>query len=798
MENNTNTFFAEGNESIDIRSEIGKYVRHWKWFALSVIICVGVAVFYAKTQVNIFETHTSVLVKEDDGASSELQAFQDLSSLGFGSKNNAIDEIEMLKSRTLAESYVRKLGLNVAFFQQRGLKNIEVFKDNPISYQILSDEEAFYQLDTILDIKVLGEDKYEYLVEGLKEEKSANFGDKIKIGIHEFILKNKANSFKESDNNEFRMVLHDLPSTIESYQKKIEIKSIDDSNMITLDMKYPVREKAVLVLNTMIDLYNQMSVEDKNQVGEKTEIFIEERLQGIKKELDYVDRKEELYKKDKNITDIEEQGKLFIEKKSLNEQAIFQKTTQLSVVEFMIENIEKQGVSLDLLPSSIGAEDNVQLGLSVANYNSIIFERNRLLSSSSILNTDVITLNTELFKLRENIKNTLINSKQQLNIALNSLNNKEREYEGEISLMPEQVREYRVILRRQEIIAQLYSYLLEKKEENKISLAVTVPNAKVIDRAYSDRKPVGPRKMIIAMVGLILGIVIPFGVVYVNDLLDNKFHSKEELEKKTIVPVIGDIPFDKSQEKVVVNQASRSSSAEAFRLLRTNLDFMLSNVDTQTDGAKMIFVTSTVSGEGKTFVSVNTACSLALTGKKVLLVGMDLRAPKITQYLGVPNKAGVTNYLIGKEHDLSSLVFTIDNHQNLDILSSGIVPPNPAELLLNDRLGEMFSKLKLQYDYIVVDTAPVNLVTDTLMISKFSDMFIYVTRANYLEKRLLEIPQKLYENKRLPNMAILVNGLDEKRAYGYGGYGGYGNYGGYGYGDNQNSKNNFFKKIFKR
>ena len=792
MEKNIQNDFINENDSIDIRSEIEKYLIHWKWFLLSTVICLGIAVFYAKSKVNIFQTNATILVKEEGGAASELSAFQDLSALGLGGKNNVTDEIEIIKSRTLAQAYVRELDLNVSLYQQQGLKKVEKFKNLPIKYQVLSNKAAFYQLDTIVEITIINKEQFKYQIEGTDEENTARFGQKLKIGNYEFLLTPNFEKFNEEVNNSYELVFKSLDETIENFKSKVSVSEVDNANIINIGIQYPVKEKAELILNTLIDLYNQMSIEDKNQVGKKTDAFIEERLEGIKKELDQVDRLEEVYKKDKQITDIQEQGKLFVTEKSLNEQVLFQKSTQLSVVEFMIENIKKQKEDFDLLPSSIGVEDNLQLSASVANFNQLLLERNRLLRTSSSANPVVQNLNIELSNLRENIKFSLINSKQQLKIAINSLKQKENQYDGKISSMPEQVREYRAILRRQEIIAQLYSYLLQKKEENKISLAVTVSNAKIIDRAYSNKKTVAPNKKMIAIVGLIIGLVIPFMIIYVRELLDTKFHSRAELEKQVSVPILGDIPFDKSDEKVIIKQGSRTSTAEAFRLLRTNLDFILSGV---TQKSKVIFVTSTVSGEGKTFVAVNTASSLALTGKKVLLVGLDLRAPKITQYLGLPNRSGVSNYLIGQVEKITDVVFPLQEVDNLHILSSGVVPPNPAELLLNTRLQTMFEELKEVYDYIVVDTAPVNLVTDTLMISKYADMFVYVARANYLDKRLLEVPQKLYQEKRLPNISILINAMSYERSYGYGGY--Y-TYGGYGYGEEGIVKQNFFKKLFKR
>ncbi|MGY5354875.1 GumC family protein [Wenyingzhuangia sp. IMCC45467] len=790
MENNNNLYTKE-NDTINIRAEIEKYLIHWKWFLVSIIICLSIAVLYAKSKVNIHETKAAILIKQDGGASSDLKVFQDLTSLGMGAESNVFDEIEILKSRTLGVAMVKKLNLNFEVYQEQGLKEVEVFQTIPFKHQVLSNQNEFYTLDTIVDIEVINQYSFKYQVEESDEWLESNFGQKLKLGEYEFLLVPTNNVYSVDKNNFYKITFSNIDTSIEKYKKSLIITSVNEgSNIISLTLNHPIKSKAQLVLNTLVNLYSQMSIDDKNEVGLKTAEFIDARLTSVKTELEEVDRLEERYKKNQQITDLEFQSQVFVDGKSENEKSLFSKETELRVVDFMIKNIESQNDNFELLPANIGHNSSMQLSESVINYNKVLLERNRLLRDSSLSNPVVISLNSELVNLRENIKSSLKNTREQLEISLRSLKNKEIEYTNKITSIPQQVKEYRSILRRQEIIAQLYSYLLQKKEENEISIAVTVSNAKVIDNAYSSKGAIAPRKPIIALIGLFIGVIFPFLVIYIRELLDTKFHSRSELEKYVSIPILGDIPFDKSEEKVIIKQGSRTSSAEAFRLLRTNLDFILSGV---TEKSKVIFVTSTISGEGKTFVSVNTASSIALTGKKVLLVGMDLRAPKITQYLGLPNRSGVSNYLIGQEDKISDLVFPLPGYENLEILSSGIVPPNPAELLLNKRLNKMFEELKEQYDYIIVDTAPVNLVTDTLMMSKHADMFVYVARANYIDKRMLELSEKLYREKRLPNMAMLINGMDHERVYGYGVYG----YGGYGYPDEEENKN-FFQRLFKR
>ena len=372
-----------------------------------------------------------------------------------------------------------------------------------------------------------------------------------------------------------------------------------------------------------------------------------------------------------------------------------------------------------------------------------------------------------------------------LEIKRNNLNNQDNMLAGKKRAVPTLERQFRVIDRQQRVKEELYLYLLQKREETALSLAATENNAKVIDAARASVTPVSPKKMMILLIAVIIGLLIPFVVIYLNDLLNTKIKTRLELDKRLQIPFLGDIPRSESHEEMM-NTNSRSSSAEAIRIVRTNLEFMLSKV--APGRAKTVFVTSTIPGEGKTFVSVNVAGTIALSGKKVLLVGLDVRNPKLAEYLPI-NPKGVTNYLSGKENNLKDLITPLKNYKNFDVLSSGIIPPNPVELLMDDRITKMFDELKSLYDYIIVDTAPVSLVTDTILVANNADAFIYVVRANYLDRRMLRVPEMFYNEKKLPNMSMVLNDTKlTNKGYGYG-YG-------YGYGNEQETKKPWYKSLF--
>lgn len=433
----------------------------------------------------------------------------------------------------------------------------------------------------------------------------------------------------------------------------------------------------------------------------------------------------------------------------------------------------------ELIPSNLGLKDEMT-SQSTLNYNKLLLEKNRILAGSSVKNPTVINLESQISTLRESINQSLINLKSSLVVALNNAKLQENRLILKRSLAPKQEREFQDIKRKQQIIETLYLYLLQKREENAITLAVTAPNAKIIDRADGSEIPVSPKKIIIFLIALILGFVITFIIIYLKFFLDNKIHTRDDVEKMVRAPILGDIPKTKSEKKIIISDQDGSNVAESFRLLRTNVNFMLPGFK---EASKTIFITSTVGGEGKTFIAINLASALALSNKKVLLIGADIRKPKITKYLNIQSgSTGLTHYLSDNGLSLSDIIVHFEE-MNFDILQSGIIPPNPSELLMNGRFDEVLEYGKQNYDYVIVDTSPVNIVTDTLLLSHNADLFIYVIRANYLDKRLLKIPQMMYENKRLPNMAILINDTDyEKKVYGYGyGYG-------YGYSEKESKK----------
>jgi capsular exopolysaccharide synthesis family protein len=586
---------------------------------------------------------------------------------------------------------------------------------------------------------------------------------------------------QDLQNKSIRIVVNPLESVVASFQNRLKVEPVSKtSSVVALSIADPVIKKAEDFLNNLTEIYNLDAAADKNFISENTSIFIANRLKLITQELDGVEQDVQSFKKSNKLTDIESETKLFIEGSNEYDKKGIETEIQLNMVSSMMSFL-KQSTNSDLLPTNIISGDASAAGM-INSYNQLVLDRNRILKSATEVNPSVVKMNQEISSLKNNVQGSLQRMQSNLSIQKRNLNSEENILNAKIGKIPVQERQFRVIARQQKVKEELYLYLLQKREETAISMAATEPNARVIDDAKGNKLPISPKKNIVYLAGLLMGLLIPFGIIYTDDLLDTKIKSRLDLEGKTMIPFIGDLPTSDTPS-VIMKAESRTSSAEALRIIRTNLEFMLSKVP---EGmAKTIFLTSTFPKEGKTFVSANLAATFALSGKKVLLIGMDIRNPRLDEYLNIPER-GFTNYLSSKDLKLEDLIVKYEGYEDFHVLPAGVIPPNPAELLMSKKVDEVFQILKTQYDYIIVDTAPVSLVTDTLLIAKHADTFIYVARANFLEKRMLSIANSLYKEQKLPNMCLLLNDTDSTKGYGYG----------YGYG-NETVKEPWFKKIFK-
>ncbi|MBE8727044.1 GumC family protein [Flavobacterium hungaricum] len=783
-------FIEDENEGLDFREQLRKYAIHWKWFLLTISIGLAGAFLHLRYTPSVYQASTSILVKDEKkgGMLSELSAFSDL---GFGGNisNNVDNEIEILKSRTLIESTIQKLNLNVSLFVNETVVKSDVYKKAPIKIVFLNKSKLFYESKMTLKCHFLNENVFS--LESIKDDetnsvllgkKEFKYGEKIETEIGAFIIE-KTSFFENKHTDEYEFVdieITPLDDVTDKFRKNLKVEPVSKtSSIVNISISDPVAQKATDFLDTMIQIYNKDADEDRNIVSENTSNFIANRLVLISQELDGVEQNVESFKKNNQLTDIESEAKLFIDGSNEFNKKSVDAEIQLNVISSLLGFIAKSSTT-DLLPTNI-ISDKGEASALMTSYNQLVLDRNRILKSATTENPTVVKLEHDISSLKSNIAESLKRMQSNLQIQARDLRGQESVLKSKIGKIPLQERQFRVIARQQKVKEELYLYLLKKREETAISLAATEPNARVIDFAKEEKNPISPKKKIIYLAGILLGLLVPFGIIYVDDLLDTKIKSKLDLEGKTQIPYVGDIPSSDDVESLIKFD-DRSSSAEAFRIVRTNLEFMVNKDDEKT--AKTIFVTSSFASEGKTFVSANLAATFAMSGKRVLLIGTDIRNPKFDRFVDFPNK-GLTNYLTSNDKDIQGYIVKHRDYENFYILPPGVVPPNPAELLMNPKVEQLFENLKKEYDYIIADTAPACLVTDTIVIAKNADVFAYVMRANKLEKRMLSVVNSFYKEKKLPNMCIILNDTDSTKAYAYG----------YGYGIREEKKP-WFRRFF--
>lgn len=790
MENNR--LDRDYENEFPLKSFLEKYLIHWHWFIACVFVSLILAFLYLRYTVPQYQATTRILVKDEMKGKilSEMSAFDDL-GLSTGLKSNVDNEIEILKSRTLVQRVVKKLNLNTSFLVEGKVIDREIYEKTPIEVYFVDKTNQFYENKikikfsqltphTFLLVNEASEDAPKAI---LSNKKVFKYMEVIPTPYGRLIIKKIQSKDNNIDNfQSIHIVILPLKDVVKSFMSRLKVLIINDkSSIVAISITDPTIKKAEVFLDNLIQIYNEDVAEDKNFISENTSKFIANRLRLITEELEGVEHNVERFKKSNELTDISSEAKLYIEGSNEYDKKGVEAEIQLNVVSSMLDFMKKSSNS-DLLPSNIISSLGDASGL-IGSYNQLVLDRNRILKSATTENPSVVKLDQQIASLKSTVVESLLRLQSNLNIQKRDLNRNEGFLDTKIGKIPVQERQFKVIARQQQVMEALYLYLLQKREETAISLSAAEPKISVIDAADTDNTPVFPNKNMIYFAGLLLGLLVPFGIIYTDDLLDTKIKSRLDIEGKTNMPFIGDVPTSNFPSEIIKSE-SKTSSAEALRIIRTNLEFMLTKVSR--GNAKTIFVTSTFPNEGKTFVSVNLAATFALSGKKVLLIGMDFRNPRLNEYMTLP-KRGVTNYLSSNDLVLNDLIVKYDGYKDFYILSSGVIPPNPAELLMSEKVDLLFETLKSQYDYIIVDNSPVSIVTDTLLIAKNADCFIYVARANFLDKRLLAIPNKLHNEQKLPNMCLLLNDTDSRKGYGYG----------YGYGKEMERKV-WYKRLHKK
>ena len=753
---------TQAKNSSSLREQVDKYLIKWKWFLLSLIVFIALAFVYLRYATDTYKIAATIKIA-DSKEQNALKEINQVNDYGlFKQDHNSVeDEMQVIGSRSMIHSVVEKLGLNVQCYIQGSIKELEIYKNPPLTINFLENDSIIKNIDTTFTLDIVSSSEYRLK----NRDQRFNFGDNLIMPFGELILTPNFTQEELKVGKSITVKISPIHKVASYYNKKIKILTAGPkSSIIRLELDEPVKEKGQDILNGLIQEYNNIVINNKNKVVKATSDFINNRLAIVARELAEVNQASEIQQQNNRLTDLSSQSSIFLETERDIENQQVSTSTELQMIGYMSDYLAENNANDDVIPSNISFQDNAISGL-IQRHNDLVMQRNRTLENSSESHPVVVRLDNQITKLKQSINASLGNLESSNRIKLDALNEEERRISSQIFSAPRKERQFRDLKRQQDIKESVFIYLLQKREESAVSYGVSSPNAIIVDDAFSSALPIWPKKEIIFLGALVLGFIIPLSVIYVQDMLDTKIRNKAGLMKELAVPFIGDVPKSNSKQ-VFIKKMDYSPKAEAFRLIRTNIDFMLTGA-IKSKG-KTIFVTSTTSKEGKSHTSLNLARSLSFSNKKVLIIEGDIRVPKLNKYIGVENKSGLglTNYIIDNKINFADVINKIDT--NLDMISSGTIPPNPAELLMDEKMETLFNAVKNKYDYIIVDTAAVGLVTDTLLISRFADMVIYVVRANYLDKRQLHVAQSMYDEKRLPNMVMLLNGVIQKKGYGYG------------------------------
>tara|TARA_R110002050_G_scaffold69630_2_gene150675 strand:- start:2811 stop:5186 length:2376 start_codon:yes stop_codon:yes gene_type:complete len=767
----------------DLRQLISKYTKHWFWFVLAIAMAITGAYLYLKYATPKYLTKAQIQIIEEKGSGSELNVFKDLDLLS-GSENKVEDEIQILNSRSNFIQVVQELEINKKIMLLGDIRDSELYENPPIYVNFVTPDSIIYDKHFTFFILLSEGSTFGYAEDMEEAKKVYTYGKSINSPLGKIVITPNLEYLARYKGEMLQVIIDPVEKVVEEYKQKISIIPADKvSSIVNISINDPIQQKGIDVINALIRTYNKNGIDDRKAVADRTSEFIEDRISSIYKSLSAVDESEESYKIERGLTDIASEANLNLSVGAATQQELSSTNTELNIAASMKDIVENQN-GYELIPSNIGLSDP-SITSTTSKYNELVSQRQRLLKSADEKNPIIVNLDQQLDGLKKNMESSLTGMINNLSLQANSLSSQRSKINSRIYSSPANQRALRDITRKQQTTESLYIYLLQKREESQIAFASASPKSKIIDMAYGpSTAPSSPKRKIAYMGAIFLALLVPFSVIFVNSILDNKIRNKADLEKQIgDIPVLGELPKISFKESKSIIKDDRSVLAESLRILRTNLDYIIKPGKVKKN---FIFVTSSIPGEGKTFVSSNLASILASTHQKVLLIGADIRNPKIDKFFRGENVdnldrkkrehvLGLTEYLYDSKLVVNDVLNELLVHTNtIDVIYSGKIPPNPAELLSGPRLKELFDEVSNLYDYIIVDTAPVMLVTDTLLISKYADHTIYVTKAGYTETKLLEFPIKLQKEGKLKGLSFVVNSVKDSNLGYYGGKYGYG------------------------
>lgn len=777
------------SKEVDVKELISPYLKNWKYFFGMIFLMLILAIYFIKSTAPVYKAQTSVLIKDAKKmsvASGDIGVLQSIGGLSGMGTNSIENEVGVFESKTIVEDVLKENNFQTPIYAKQTFNSVELYGNtNPYIINIIKEKKDSELPKKPISIKTKGNE----IILSSKEWKndiktSFNKTTSLPFAV---VMISKNPDFKapkKVDLSDVYFNYSNFESTVNDYQEAVKVDLLDkDGTIINLSVDFENKDKAKDFLNGLVRQYNVYAISDKNIESKRTKDFIDKRILLISQELGDVETQKEGYKSDNNIVDLPTEAKINLQLKEQSKAQILEIGTQLELNQMLQNSLNKKGTG-DVLPLNIGL-DSETAGKAIQEYNTLVLQRNKYLEEATPDNPLVKSANKQIEEMKSSLTQSLQKNQATLELAKRKVESQLGGSEQMIGKIPRQEKLFRSIERQQQIKENLYLLLLEKREEAAISMEITAEKARVIDKAFIFKKPVAPRKLVILGIFAALGLLIPFAIIYLKGLLQSTIVRRADLTKLTDLPVIAEIPKLKNKENALVTFNDVSPMAEAFRIFVTNLNFLLPRRDVP----HVIMVTSSVKGEGKTFVSTNLSIILASSRNKVLVIGADVRNPQLQRYNpSMKTAKGLSEFLSGEEISMNEIIHPSSYNENCDFIYSGSIPPNPTDLLQNGKLEELLDIAKAlnKYKYIVLDTAPLLLVTDSFLISDMSDAIVYVTRSEVTEKSYIEFLNNSIGDKKLKNVGIVLNEVKESNF-------GYGNKFGYGY---QAEEKKWWKKYF--
>lgn len=752
---------------IDVHAILKSYLSKWYIFVISAIVCSALGYVYVKTHPRDMAVRANILISQGQDGAFGATAEMPMPSMGslFGSNGYVDDEIFIISSHSLYRNVAKTLQINKMHYVKTGLLGNELaYPTFPVDVvapgvaDTLRTTLAFkikVNDKGVADIKVKAKRSTVAKVEDVKLPAT------VKTPYGNFTVE-ATPTYPKGESVNTTVLFSGYETAAEELTDNIiaDIAS-RNSNVITLSFDTPNADYGAAVLDEVLVKYNERGVSDKNVQGEKTASFLTDRIDLLSNDLTAVEKEVQEYKEKNGLVNVGVEVEYQTAKKGTVEEALLKQEAEVELLKITRDFLADSVRTTEMIPTTV---DNQQVQNGINTYNDLVLKRIELSSSAKQDNKVMSTLNRQMEAARKSVLSSAAIALRGANMRLSDLRAEVARADARLGNIPEQERQFRAMSRTTLVKGELYLFLLKRQEENAMMMANSVAKGKIIDNAYTLIEPLGMSPKVVIAIAFIIGLILPVFGIYIYKALRNKFENRAEVERKISAPILGEMCVDRSGRIPVVTRENRSSATELFRLLRANLQFMLNG-----EKDKVVLLTSTRSGEGKTFISINLAASLSLLeGKRVLLVGMDIRNPQLSNYLNFHPRFGLTNYLASSDLPLSDIINPMPGFDSFDIIVAGPIPPNPAEMLESRKVDELFEKLRGMYDYVVVDSAPVGMVSDSFTLDRIADATVYVTRVNYSSMADLRFIENIYTEKRLKKLSVVVNGTNAHKGYGYG------------------------------